>query len=233
MQVLLAGVRGYFWDFDRVTPFPVPSLLKSLPEDGSEVPAPTDPASEHADVHAAFAAGNLSLEVGAGPATITSGDLSDNPLEAADGPLGGTLGEAPGGSIRGSTLHTADSALHIEAVGVVELSTNTWHRTHMRDHMRDHPFVKQESNAAGDSFLSAISSLDHAGHLETVGSAFSNSGGAHRVSWSAPAADFQQVHAPDVSPAPSHQASPAAIVRGVFTDMSGDSGAISLPYPPP
>ena len=36
MQVLLAGVRGYFWDFERVTPFPVPALLKNLPEDGTE-----------------------------------------------------------------------------------------------------------------------------------------------------------------------------------------------------
>ena len=51
MQVLLAGVRGYFWDFERVTPFPVPALLKNLPEDGTEMIAPEDPAGDLSLIH--------------------------------------------------------------------------------------------------------------------------------------------------------------------------------------
>lgn len=213
LQVLLAGVRGYFWDFDRVTPFPVPSLLKNLPEDGSEV-APEDPASDNEEVRAALATGNLSLEAVPAPTTNNTSEGSD---ESPDEVINDAVGVAQGGSPTGSALHT-------EAVGVVV--ADTLKRTRERN-----PFSQHDSFNVNDSFMSACSSLEH---LEKYGSggsvSASTSGGEYRDA--ANTSESQQLGSP-INPSFSNQTSPSGIVRGVFTDMSGgDSGAIVLPCPP-
>ena len=226
MQVLLAGVRGYFWDFERVTPFPVPALLKNLPEDGTEMIAPEDPAGDHAEVRAALATGNLSLEAVPAPTT--------NPSEASDSPLAAACdgvndAKRPGGS-------PAGSALHMEAVGVVSpSSTSLKPSSHAKER---HVFGHQESFNGNDSFMSARSSLDHAlsfgSAVSANGSASaSTSGGEVRDGRGVPAAESGRLQlGSPTNPLRPNQTTPSGITRGVFTDMSGDSGAISLPCPP-
>jgi hypothetical protein len=222
MQVLLAGVRGYFWDFDRVTPFPVPSLLKNLPEDGAEEHDLADHAYVNAEANAAAGAGHMSLGAVAGP-TVTSGELSDNPME------GDTVGDGPGHPLADSSLQDTDNALHTEAVGVVQPSMGTLKHTHMSGR---HPFVKQESMNAGDSFMSAYSNLDHMGSLESASSSLNCSGGGCKEAGVAPVAELQHTHSPESNSIPALQETAPRIVRGVFGGISGDSGAICLPYPP-
>eukprot|EP00892_Ulva_mutabilis_P000241 jgi/Ulvmu1/10217/UM060_0017.1 len=62
-EVLLAGLRGFHWDFTKVMAFPVPALLKHMPEDGTALEGP-DGAADAEDVRAALADGALSIDTG-------------------------------------------------------------------------------------------------------------------------------------------------------------------------
>lgn len=240
LQVLLAGVRGYFWDFDKVDPFPVPSLLKNLPEDGSEMVEPEDPLDDNAEVQAALATGNLSLEAVPAPTTATSEEASASDLlDPSNGPAGGAhLAMSPIGS-----------PLHTEAVLVAPHAIQkSWGQGRERNPFAATAIYGPESGTprargdhpGNDSFMTAHSSLDHAGSLGSVGSqslSASINGGDFRDNSLDKAGTPADFVAP-VSPAHSDMkhmmlpTSPSAIVRGVATSMSGDSAGILLPCPP-
>lgn len=212
-------MRGYFWNFDRVTPFPVPALLKNLPEDGTQMIAPEDPAGENAEVRAALATGNLSLEALPAPTTNNTSEASESPLEATiDVDINSinvdVVDGAQGGSPTGSALHT-------EAV----VPPHTIQRTRDRS-----MFVHQDFHA-NDSFMSCRSSLEYAGSVGSAGRASTSWGVETRDSWAVPAAESQQPGSP-INPILANPGTPSGIFRGVFTGMSGDSGSISLPCPP-
>lgn len=77
-EVLLAGLRGYHWDFTKVKPFPVPALLKHMPEDGGALEGP-DEAADAEDVRAALADGALSIDTGVHPLLTDQGAPADVP----------------------------------------------------------------------------------------------------------------------------------------------------------
>ena len=229
--MLLAGVRGYFWDFDRVTPFPVPALLKNLPEDGTEMIAPEDPAGGNAEVRAALATGNLSLEAVPAPTTNPS-ESSDSPREALV--LGDGMHIKRGASPAGIAPHT-------EAVGVVSAPTAATAVVPYPSQAAKerHTLAHQDSFTANDSFMSARSSLDHAWSFGSAASAsasasasVSTSGGELRDGRGAPTGDSGVPPGSPIDPVLPNVTPPSGAARGVFTDMSGDSGAISLPWPP-
>ena len=132
-EVLLAGLRGFHWDFTKVMPFPVPALLKHMPEDGGALEGP-DGAADAEDVRAALADGALSIDTGVHHLLTDQGAPVDEVISqvSADGvsPAGSAqmhtqpVQQRPisTGSPHGSFVSARSS---LTARGSIELSVNS------------------------------------------------------------------------------------------------------------